>query len=754
MPLTYHLNSADPANLTNQHRPQRRVAGLVLACVLAVAFLSPVDGYSQTNNTTTSLDQAIDPGEPLLIIADQLNYDIEAGAVKASGNVEITNSGRRLLADEISYLTQTNEVIASGNVTLVESNGDAFFADELTLDGELANGFVRGLGVLLSDDSRMAAAQAVRRDGEVTELTDAVYTPCRTCRETDEVPIWQIRAGSVIHDQAEKTITYRHARLEIYGVPVAYSPYFAHPDPTVERRSGLLAPSAGTDSELGFTLEVPYHWVIAENRDLTFNPLFTTRGGTVLGITGRDLQEFGRTELTTSFTVTDAYQRQASDDTSNELRGHIEGRGTYQLWDKLDAGFEVHLASDNSYLQRFDFSNDDVLQNRLFVQRIDGQRYFYADAYGFQGLRDFDEQGRIPVALPWLRTRWHKTGLPLGSTLTVDGDFLVLTRTTGLDTRRFSTTANVSWDRVDNVGGLWGLDVELRGDLYHTDGNPQTLGEGDSNATGRLLPRVSATWSLPLAGQTGDWQHIVEPLASATIAVNDGNDRDIPNEDSIDFELDDTNLFEADRFVGLDRYDSGSKLTVGGRFQSTSKNGFRVDGLIGQSYRLAGDSAFGEGSGVDGRFSDYIGRFAIEPNDFFNMNYRFRLDQESLDFRRSDLRLRFGPKSARFNVGYLNLSEDVTLDEPIDREELSAGVRLRITEGLAVGFQSRIDLSENEPVAHMVGLVYTDDCFVITSGVERRFTSRGELDDTTRFALRVGLRNLGDVETDSDVLEN
>jgi LPS-assembly protein len=52
-------------------------------------------------------------------------------------------------------------------------------------------------------------------------------------------------------------LTYRDAHLEFYGVPIAYTPYFKHPDPTVDRQSGFLAPTFGNSSALGVTLEVP-----------------------------------------------------------------------------------------------------------------------------------------------------------------------------------------------------------------------------------------------------------------------------------------------------------------------------------------------------------------------------------------------------------------------------------------------------------------------------------------------------------------
>ena len=43
-------------------------------------------------------------------------------------------------------------------------------------------------------------------------------------------------------------MSYRDAVLEVAGVPVLYLPFFAHPDPSSGRRSGLLPPDFGTSS--------------------------------------------------------------------------------------------------------------------------------------------------------------------------------------------------------------------------------------------------------------------------------------------------------------------------------------------------------------------------------------------------------------------------------------------------------------------------------------------------------------------------
>ena len=53
---------------------------------------------------------------------------------------------------------------------------------------------------------------------------------------------------------------------------VMYFPYFSHPDPSVDRKSGFLMPSWTNSENLGRWIHIPYFKVISDDRDMTFNP--------------------------------------------------------------------------------------------------------------------------------------------------------------------------------------------------------------------------------------------------------------------------------------------------------------------------------------------------------------------------------------------------------------------------------------------------------------------------------------------------
>ncbi|HSA81764.1 MAG TPA: LptA/OstA family protein, partial [Geminicoccaceae bacterium] len=183
----------------------------------------------------TAPAHALDFGEgPVLLFADRISVDRETNVIRAEGNVEVVRAERRLLADVMQYDQDDDQIEATGNVILLDPSGDALYADRVTLSGDFRNGVAEQLRARLTDNSLAAAAQGRRIDGTRTELDRAVYSPCPLCPDSDSPPLWQITAQRIIHDQQEKTITYRNAFFELYGVPIAYTPYLSHPDPSVE----------------------------------------------------------------------------------------------------------------------------------------------------------------------------------------------------------------------------------------------------------------------------------------------------------------------------------------------------------------------------------------------------------------------------------------------------------------------------------------------------------------------------------------
>jgi LPS-assembly protein len=241
---------------------------------------------------------------------------------------------------------------------------------------------------------------------------------------------------------------------------------------------------------------------------------------------------------------------------------------------------------------------------------------------------------------------------------------------------------------------------------------------------------------------------VVEPVAMATVASDGHNSDNIPNEDSQDFEFDDSSLLEPNRFPGLDRVEGGSSIAYGMRF-GTYTDRQLITGLFGQAYAFKQDPEFDPSTGLDEKLSDYVGRVDLTPADWLDLRYRFRLDKNDLSFVRNELAVALGPPRLRVSVGYLMLEDDPALQSLREREEIRGGIAVGVSDSLSLRATTRYDLARDRAVSHQLGLIYTHPCVQIAAGVERRNTSNRDAEDTTAFSLRVTFKYLGEIGADT-----
>jgi len=706
----------------------------VVYCLVLICISSP--SPSKPFKFPTKADDAAET----FFKADHLRHERELGLVIASGSVEMIKGKRILRADTVSYDQKQDIVTATGNVVLMDADGNISFADYAELTDDLKNGIVKNLRILMSDQSRLAAVSGRRIKGKKLELRKAVYSPCRGCNSNPKVPLWQIKAFDVVHNKSKQNIEYRNAFMEFFGVPVIYTPYFSHPDPTVKRRSGFLVPKYSSNNILGFRIETPYYINITPDKDATLQPIFTTKEGIILA--GEYRQRFRNGELLLRGSGTEGTKA------SNEqgFRGHLFSDIRANLDKTWRAGANLKYTSDDTYLQRYDFMPLDTLKNHVFVEGFRGQNYASAEGYFWRGLRDTDAPAKMPLIMPMLDANWI-TPVGSGNALwKLDANMLSLTRGEGVDSRRFSLKNSLELPYIAPAGDVYHLYASLQTDVYHNNNY-----QNSSVFAGRIFPRIGVDWRLPLSRQTKFGTQVVEPVIGLQLAPNGGNSEKISNEDSQDIEFDETNLFSRSRFTGIDRVDGGQRLYYGLRLGNINSNGYS-DGFIGQSYRIKRNDDFAANSGLSDNFSDIVGKLTLQPSDRLKLQYRFRLDKDNFSARRNELTARAGPSNLNFNLNYSFFDEGSGSGEFTDREELSYGFSSKLFKQWSLHAATTRDLQLGSTLNQGVGITYHCDCFTMNVNLTRTFTQDRDVKPTDTIFLQMTFKNLGTIYTGTSAI--
>lgn len=706
-----------------------RLAALVLALAAVV-----LGGAASVGAQTRVRDD-----QPVYFRADRVDADRQRGRIRASGRVEVWQGDRVLIADDLVYDERTEIATATGNVAILEPSGDVIFADSAEITRDLKDGVADNLRIRLSDNARVAAVGGRRIGGTVTEMRKAVYSACEPCKDDPQrAPIWQVKADRVVQDSVDKTVQYSDAQVEFFGVPVLYIPYFEHPDPSVERKSGFLTPTFGNDTLLGAWVRLPYYYTLSPQRDVTVTPMVTSKENALLATQYRERFASGLLDMTGSFTYA------TGDGGTDEVRGHIEGIVRYDIDDTWRGGLNLSLASDDTFRRRYRFGSEQTLVNRGFVEGFRGRNYAVANAYYFQGLRREDEQGQIPFVFPHLAYSYSGQPDRFGGRWSADANMLLLTRTTGTDSRRLS--ARTDWQRpfASRNGEIITISAGVQSDAYFVDDVKRGDGTTYSGLTGRVFPHVGADWRLPLVRSGARASQLIEPVVGLIAAPNFGNPSRIPNEDSLDFDLDDLNLTSANPFRGHDRVAPGPRAYYGMRGGWYDGSGIATTAFLGQSYRFTETDDFPAASGFEDKLSDVVGRIDVSTGRYVNAFLRFRLDKEDLTPRRNEVALRLGPPSFNVTADYVFLDKAVADPEfTQEREEILLALGSQITPTWAVQGRTRRDLSNDRPISHGARLTYQDDCLIFALDWTRTFTSDRDLEPRNAVVARVVLKTLG-----------
>ena len=248
------------------------------------------------------------------------------------------------------------------------------------------------------------------------------------------------------------------------------------------------------------------------------------------------------------------------------------------------------------------------------------------------------------------------------------------------DSRRASAEANWQSTFTFDSGIRVQPFVDARFDYFSiNDAQLQTastldLTRPDENDT-RGLGSVGATISWPFIKPVGaNGSLIVEPIVQLIAANRVKLDKNIPNEDSVSFEFDETNLFELNRFSGYDLEESGDRANLGLRTSLDLPGDRSASAIIGRSFRTTPDTAFLPQSGLEGTSSDWVTAVSVTPLAGLTVFNRARFDGSSWTVRREEAgaNIAFGDRLSA-NIRYV-YEQSGLVQVSCDQQDLTLGV--------------------------------------------------------------------------------
>jgi LPS-assembly protein len=454
------------------------------------------------------------------VSADSVTYDYSSDKIDVKGKVDFLDPKLRVRSDSGSYETVGGANFNEAFFQLMDRNGRGFAKD---ID--------------------------VHPDGKIA-LDHVHYTSCPVGIED-----WSLNASKISLDTQEGEGVARNVTMRFKNVPIFYTPYISFPLGD-ERKSGVLFPSFGHSGSNGFDAEVPYYFNLAPNYDLTVTPGILTTRGVQLAEDFRYLTANSHGQFDATFLPNDKQQ--------HEDRSYLRYTDITDIRRGLRFDADIASVSDSNYFQSFAVGTEQTSVTYL-ERRAD--LLYYDDAWRIRAQLQNFQTIDISVAdidRPYSRVpRIEADALyPIANSnfeFAFNSEAVNFLRGIGPTGVRLNLSPEIRWS---SRGPGYFFEPAVGYDFTQYD--LQDAGFGLPSTPTRALPYARLDTGLIFertAGSQGKRTQTLEPrLVYSYVPYRNQNELPIFDSGLPDLNL--TELFRTNRYVGSDRIGDANQLAL------------------------------------------------------------------------------------------------------------------------------------------------------------------------------------------------
>ena len=574
-------------------------------------------------------------------------YEIQSKNIKFLINENILSSKEKTIVkdnklnvynlDEFKYLINKEE-LRGNNVVAVTNFGlpksDKIYFSNAVIDLKNQNFLAKDTKIRIhkdifdnSDNDPRLEGVSSKKNGNVTIVNKGVFT---SCKENENCPPWSIKAEEIKHDKDEKKISYKNAFLNIYDVPILYFPKFFHPDPTVKRQSGFLAPKLSSSDIFGRSITTPYFYSFKESSDFTFTPTLFNKDIKMLQT---EYRKIGRNyDLITDFGYTNNYK--SSLDNKKKDINHIFGKFNLDLemenFQSSKLLVSVEKVSNDTYLKVFDKyistevlrpNNFDILNSELKIS-LDHNNYNLIS--GFEIFEDLQitESDRYQYILPYYKyNKILSKNFMNGSVNMRSSGTNELKNTNNLRTRIINYTSYRGFDFISDLGVKNNFNINLKN--LNSSGKNDT--EYSSSPQIDLMSSVEFISKLPLIKKTNFSENYITPKISFRF-----NPSDMKNHSTDSRQINVNNIFADNRLGINDSLESGRSLTLGIDYKKEKLDDINkyFEFSLATAIRDKEENNIPKKSTLNRKNSNLFGSMTSNLNKNLSLNYDFAIDND------------------------------------------------------------------------------------------------------------------------------
>ena len=663
------------------------------------------------------------------VYSNDLFYDRKLQKIYTNKETIIKDKKQNVFNLEDNFVFDiNNEIISSDKTNIIDNNNNEYGFEKVKID--LKNNAIAGKELKVNfmdsyfgnpDNDPILKGRGATSDKNKTKIYKATFTTCNT--ENKECPGWEIQSEEFTHDKINKVFEYKNSWLKVFDKKVLYFPFFSHPDPSVDRKSGFLTPVYGSSNNLGSWINIPYFKVINEEKDLTFNPRIYADDKIILQSEYR--QAFENSNLISDFSFNNDGKN-----TNTHLFAKIDGN----LSSKTKFDFKYQDVTNDNYLKIHNLSNSSpIIENESLLttqfkitKNIDNNTDLDTSFTVYEDLSKRDSD-RFQYILPNFT---YTKNIIIPDNYNGNFKFISSGFQKNYDTNKYeSLLINDFLFESDNIisesGLLNNYDLLIKNFNSYTENSSSYTEKEDYEVFGSILLKTS----FPLKKVNEYSQNYLKPIMAIRYSPN--NTKNISDKD---VRLDYDNIFSLNRIGTNEIVEGGKSVSLGLEYEKRNLLNKKIIGLnIANSISDKKNNNLPSKSKLNETRSDFVGNLSYNPNDILNFEYNFSYDK-NLDGSNYD------SVSASINVNnFLTDFNFISEDGEIGNNEIITNTTtLKLNNENNLKFKASKDLKNDFTEYYNLIYSYETDCLVASAEFNKKFYRDGSLlpDKSLLFTIR------------------
>ena len=719
--------------------------------------------YSQDNNIIEATGNVVAKNnEGKQITSDKIIYNKSKQQLSTFGNSTLSDGKiGTLSAERFEYNLDKQSIIADGKVKFVDKDKNTYYFSKLNSDdkfneivgtdiyAELNKDFLKS-GDKFNEfiEPRFSGKSATLKNN-ITIVQDAQFTTCKRTNEAEGCAYWNLKAGQLIHDKEQKKLTYKNVSLDLNSIPVIYVPYFSHPDPTVKRREGFLAPSfSSLGGEIGPTIKIPYFYPLSESADFTVSPVYYFKQNPLL--LGEYRERFKNGDLVIEGGYTQGYQKVTStqtDGSRNHLYGNINLNFKDKILDESQFSTKIQRVNDPTYLRVNKINstsdgfkknlvreNETKLTNEVSLNSYGTNETLNLKAAAYQNITTIKKSDQYEYLAPEII--YSKYNFLNNNNLNLNSSFRSLNTNTNQNKTSFINNLDHSTSESynSNLGIGYKFLTKINNINYYADHKSP-----NEDLNGQINPVVALDTSLPLAKISKESEQYIIPRILTRYAPGK-----MQNAKSNDITLNTDNLFSINRMNSDELIEKDFSLNLGLDWLWKEKNlnqtkPSEASFSIGQVVKFNNDLDMPTKSSLQNKNSDLVTKATYLNPGNFDLMMKNTLDNNLNHAYYNDVTLKKFLKQGEVNFNFYEKNSHIGSERYAKANLISF-----VTDSTKIKIETDRNLKTDMTNSHKLGIENENECIRYGIYFQKNFASDKDLKPATSVFFGVTLLPFGD----------